>query len=142
MVKVNYNKNNIGSTIVEVTFIIPILIFIIIAVIFLFLDVINDSVVQGDSYCGIYEIALGDSEEKIKNKITSDLEEELVGVGNVPDISLDVTSGELIAYINSQNAEGGNIYKYMGENVCYKREYDKCTQRLRRWQLYGDVLRE
>ena len=49
-------KNNKGSTIVEVTFIMPILIFIIVAVIFLFLDVINDAVVQGDGYLGIYEI--------------------------------------------------------------------------------------
>ena len=135
-------KNNKGSTIVEVTFIMPILIFIIVAVIFLFLDVINDAVVQGDGYLGIYEISVGDNKKKINNKMNSNLETEMVGTGNTPDVSIGIVSGELAAYIRTQNVNGGSIYRYQGENVCYKREYDKCTQRLRRWQLYGDLLRE
>ncbi|MBO6113761.1 MAG: hypothetical protein J6P57_01770 [Lachnospiraceae bacterium] len=135
-------KSNKGMTIVEVTFVMPILIFVIISVVFLFLDIINDAVVQGESYCGIYAISIGDNEERIKDKIISSLENELVGSGNTPEISLKVMSGELETYIRTRYISGGNIYRYMGENTSYKREYDKCTQRLRRWQLYGDVLWE
>ena len=108
----------------------------------MFLDIINDAVVQGESYCGIYAISIGDNEERIKDKIISSLENELVGSGNTPEISLKVMSGELETYIRTRYISGGNIYRYMGENTSYKREYDKCTQRLRRWQLYGDVLWE
>lgn len=31
---------------------------------------------------------------------------------------------------------------YKNREVTYKTEYDKCTPRLRRWQMYGDIFQE
>ena len=134
--------NNSGSTIIEVSIIMPILIFIIVSVIFLFLYAINDAVIQGESYCGIYELSVGENEETIKENINSSMENKIVGIGNIPKLSLNLISGEISAAICAINVKGGRIYSYQGKAVSYKREYDKCTQRLRRWQLYGDILQE
>ncbi|MBQ9232755.1 MAG: hypothetical protein IJ167_01790 [Lachnospiraceae bacterium] len=133
-------NNNSGSTIIEVSLIMPIVIAIIVSVIFIFMDVINDAIIQGNGYCGIYLISVGDSEESIENTIYSKINEEIVGVGNVPYLSLESVDGEIAVYIYIN--KNGDTYTYQGENVCYKREFNKCTQRLRRWQLYGDVLWE
>ncbi len=135
-------NNNIGSAVVEVTLLMPVLIFIIISIVFLFMDIINDAVIQGESYCGMYGISVGDSKEILLKKIRDCADEKIIGSGNSPDVSIEFISGEMTVSIDLNNLTGGNIYIYQGEDAEYKREYDKCTDRLRRWQLYGDKLRE
>ena len=134
--------SNKGSTIVEVSLIMPFIIFIIVFVIFWFMDAINDAIIQGEAYCGIYELSAGEDRLLIESGIIDELNDKIVGSGNEPDISVKINSGEISVYSNAESAKGGNIYRYQGKKVIYKREYDKCTQRLRRWQIYGDKLRE
>ena len=50
-------NGNEGTAVVEATFIIPVVVFIVVAVIFLFLDVINDAVIQGNVYYELYTIS-------------------------------------------------------------------------------------
>lgn len=134
--------DNSGSAIVEVTLIMPILVIMIVSVLFLLLDAANDAVIQGESFCGIYELSVGDNEETIKESVNESMNERIIGIGNVPKLSLSIISGEISLNVCAFDIKGGKIYSYQGDSVCYKREYDKCTQRLRRWQLYGDVLQE
>ncbi len=135
-------QNNKGSTVVEVSLIMPFLIFIIVFVIFWFMDIINDAIIQGEAYCGIYELSAGEDRVLLESGIIDEVKDKIVGSGNEPDISVKINSGEISLYLDSESTKGGKIYRYQGKKVIYKREYDKCTQRLRRWQLYGDKLRE
>ena len=133
---------NKGSTIVEVSLIMPFIIFIIVFVIFWYLDIINDAIVQGEAYCGIYELSVGEDKTVIESGIVSEINDRIIGAGNEPDVLIEIKSGEIYAYTDSKSVKGGKVYIYHGNSVTYKREYDKCTQRLRRWQLYGNILRE
>ena len=135
-------NGNEGTAVVEATFIIPVVVFIVVAVIFLFLDVINDAVIQGNVYYELYTISNADDLNTFKGELEQKIENEIIGVGNKPNICPGLSSGNLFCEINAKEGLGGKIYRYQGKKINFKREYDKCTDRLRRWQLYGDILWE
>lgn len=121
--KLNFNSNK-GSATVELCFVLPVVLWICVNIIFLFLDVIGDGRTQGDGYTAIYTYT--DDQMRLEGKF----HHKVV----VVDHSLLCQS--------RQNSGAGTGYFYEGSSTAYKTEYDLCTERLRRWQLYGDVLRE
>ncbi|MBQ9609335.1 MAG: hypothetical protein IJV15_07835 [Lachnospiraceae bacterium] len=137
-----YRLNDRGSVIIEMTLIMPFIIFIIVFVLFWFLDVINDGITQGETYSELYTLSMGDNAEKIASDLTESLSSHIVGVNNIPRVNIKADGGRIYAYIDSSDLQGGIIYLYQGKKNYFSREYDLCTDRLRRWQLYGDLLRE
>ena len=65
--------NNKGSTVVEVSLIMPVIIFIIVFVIFWFMDIINDAIIQGEAYCGIYELSAGEDRVLLESGIIDEV---------------------------------------------------------------------
>ncbi len=110
------NRNR-GSATVEMCFIMPIIVCIVAGLIFLFLYSIQDGQIQATCYTALYTYT---------GQQDSPVIEDADGIYS--------NAGCLQAL---QDMQAGT-----NEVVCYRTEYGKCTARLRRWQLYGDVLRE
>lgn len=123
MVRKGWDK---GSATLEMCFVIPIIMWICVNIIFVFLDLIGDGIVQGNSYTAIYTYT--------NNR------REVVEQG-LYDRSVYVGDGYLMSNgaIATSDTDG---YTYEGRSSIYKTEYNLHTERLRRWQLYGDALRE
>lgn len=103
--KVNMDR---GSSTVEMSIILPVIIFITVLIIQLHLGLIDEGKKVGDTYNSLYSVSW-DSEHE--------------GSG--------------------YTQEDGYIWiTVYPERISYKTEFDKCSSRLRRWQLYGDVLCE
>ncbi len=113
-------KQNNGSMVVETSIVMTIVIFILISIIMFYLDALNDGIVFGDSYCSLYTYTQNSDKEGI-------------------------ISGNGIIKISSDCADGifeTGIYKYDNPGEIFSTEFKICTDRLRRWQLYGDVFSE
>ena len=132
---------NKGAALIEATIIIPIILFIIINCIFLFLDCINDSIIVGEGYCSIYSFSEYVPIDDIKNSFDKSVKDVLVGTGTEISADTSTSLGKLDLKIKG-NKSANNIYKYKLEDVKLSMEYDKCTGRLRRWQMYGDIFSE
>lgn len=124
MFKMRKLKNNNGNTTVEMCFLLPIVLWICVNVIFVFLDVIGDAVLQGECYVAIYTY------ENKQKQNTSEIIQSVI----MKDHHLLCQGKSFVI--------GESNYCYQGKQGTYKTEYDLCTTRLRRWQLYGDVLQE
>lgn len=111
--------NNKGSSVVEVSLIMPIVLGMLVLVIFLFLDTINDGRVQQDGYSIIYTYQQRDG---------------LQGY-------LDDTGSPVAADAGEMQVSNGN-YCYQKEGHLFITEVDVCSDRLRRWQVYGDIVCE
>lgn len=105
------NKNR-GSSTVEMCFVMPLIVIIIAAFIFLFLYAMDDGRSQARSYVKLYTY---NSEGEVTEAY-----------------------GEI--YCSTAKEEGR--YGINRKMKIYKTEYGVRTGRLRRWQLYGDVLSE
>lgn len=123
MYKLKY-KNNKGSATVEMCVVVPIILWICVNIMFVFMDVIGDSLSQGECYFAIYSF--------------SDNQRPYEGDYTQPVLEKD----HHLLCQGKQTNNGGDGYFYTGNRNIYKTEYDLCTIRLRRWQLYGDVLQE
>lgn len=110
-------KGNRGSATVEMCFIMPIIVCIIAGLIFLFLYSIQDGQIQAACYTELYTYT---------GQQDSPVIEDADGIYS--------SAGCLQALQDAQTGADGA--------VCYRTEYGQRTARLRRWQLYGDVLRE
>lgn len=112
-------KKNRGSATVEVTLLIPVLLMIVVACIFLIVNSVQDGSIQGDIYSALYSYC-GEQGDNL------------------------VYNGNGYIYSYSDSMEERNIIPNGGtpDRVRFQTEYDTCTSRLRRWQLYGDILRE
>lgn len=130
-------KNNIGSITVEITLIMPLLLLVTVLMIKLFLNTIVYTTELGDVYGRVYTcsddnwtvISLEEFQDKLEaeSRIRGDYEVFLNNHNGNTDISV----------ITSHN---GNWYE--NNEFHFNMEYGKCTDRLRRWQLYGDVICE
>lgn len=93
---------NRGSSIVEMSLIMPIILWIIFLTIWLHLDTIKDGLVQQDGYSTIYTYKPEKTEGVIKN----------------------------------------HNYIYEEDGHVFITEVDVCSDRLRRWQVYGNIVWE
>ena len=64
----------------------------------------------------------------------------MIGVFCLEDIDISEDDGEISLAVKSDYVSGGNLHQYITEDKKYKTEYELCTKRLRRWQLYGDFV--
>lgn len=117
-------KENRGSSTIEMCFVMPIILGIIMLYVFAFIDSINNSVIRSNSYTTLYTYNIGDSMQEEKNKCIININNHLIGNFSIADMSIADEDGKI-----SLRAEGK-----------YEVEYDLRTDRLRRWQLYGDVV--
>jgi hypothetical protein len=127
--------SNRGSAAIELTIIMPVILLIIVMIIKLYMGLIYEGNICGSSYSCLYlyEIPDGASGGKSLDSLNSQLEEISGTMLMYEDDRCDLTA--LLA--------DGNVSIYaasVSEKVTYKTEYDKCSSRLRRWQLYGDVI--
>lgn len=110
---------NKGSSVVEMSLIMPIIFSIVVMVIFLFLDTVRDGLVQQEGYSVIYTYQEGaglhEQLEEMKNAETRDAGQTVISDGN---------------------------YRYEKEGHVCITEVDVCSNRLRRWQVYGNIVWE
>lgn len=116
----NIKHKNSGSTTVEMCFVMPVVVVITIFCLMLLLIPVNDIKTQEMSYSAIYTYS--GSADNITNEQIMLYEENGVVYGCAKSIKEP---------LYSKNRE-----------VTYNTEYDKCTPRLRRWQMYGDIFQE
>jgi len=128
-------KDNRGSITVEMSFIMPIVIGIVMMLISIILMGLNEGASLGTSQVIVYEYDELRQENHSSHR-WEQLEEKVVLDYMVGDIY--VKNNEVVATVSSQDS--GGRYSVSGRGC--KKEWDKCTDRLRRWQLYGDVLHE
>lgn len=110
---------NKGSSVVELSLIMPIIFGVLVMVIMLFLDTVRDGLVQQDGYSVIYTY-----EEN------SGLQEK------IEDTKEKTGAGASYAGISNRN------YCYEKERHVFVTEVDVCSSRLRRWQVYGNIVWE
>lgn len=128
--------DNKGSATVEISIIMPVILLIIVMIIKLYMGLIYEGNVCGNVYSELYLYDMSDNGDKSEGEIRG-LEDRL---GEISD-SLLVYEGDgcsLIAELSDGNISISS--KSEAENITYKTEYNKCSSRLRRWQLYGDVI--
>jgi len=113
-------NNNSGSTTVEMCFVMPVVVFITIFCVMLLLIPVNDIKRQEMSYSAIYTYS-GGAENGINEQMMV-YEENGFVFGCAKRIKEPL--------------------HYKSREITYKTEYDKCTPRLRRWQMYGDIFQE
>lgn len=114
-------KNNRGYATLEGTIVMAITMLIVLMVIFLFMDTVLDGKIWEDCYGEIYTFSMEDVSK--------------TGV-SYEDFHVVVDT----AKINC--GYSGFAYRYETGQKIFETEYDICSNRLRRWQLYGDVLSE
>ncbi|MBE5946796.1 MAG: hypothetical protein E7259_07645 [Lachnospiraceae bacterium] len=141
MKKFEVNKNiNRGSATLEMTLIIPLVLWIVVNVIFIFIDSINDSVIRSEVYTSLYSYNVDVSNEEEEGKLLLNINEHLIGVYTVDELELSSDAGVVSVAIDSGNISGGEVHEYKINDMEFSTEFDLCTSRLRRWQLYGDIL--
>lgn len=138
MCKINVFKlNNRGSATVEISMVIPVVIGIVFMVVALFIHNVWDGAVQGEIVSELYLYSVNDDERKLEENIYSNLQGVLAGNNN---ISLTMGAQKGMALVNVSGMCGSGLLEYNLSDKTYRTEIDLCTSRLRRWQLYGDVL--
>ena len=101
-----------GSATVEISLIIPIVICIVFLLIRLFLDGIHEGLIYQEGYTNVYTFSQFDTDKTTQ--------------------SCEFEGGSLLC-------NDGNV-TFAGDGFSFTTEYLLCTPRLRRWQLYGDVI--
>ncbi len=134
------SKNNKGSAVIELCFIMPMLLGIIVLCVFIFIDSINDSSIRSEVYTTLYTYNLDADAEDKKTECIININNQLVGVFSVSDIDICDDEGKICLGIENDYVSGGVVHQYLVGDKNYEVEYDLCTDRLRRWQLYGDIV--
>lgn len=132
--------NNVGSTVVEMCLIMPIIVSICVIAIMLFFDSINDATLQSNAYSSIYSYDGVIDEQSMVGTVQAEMKR--VSVGKLsPKVSL-IKKKNIIGIGVLDGEEGRGAYTYKTRNVEYETEFDVCTKRLRGWQFYGDTFCE
>ncbi len=131
------SKNNSGSTTVEMCFVMPIVFSVIVICLGILLSSVTEIRAQEMAYSAIYTYSgindfYGDTEYTQNNALENK--------ANKADGQVTVYEKKGNLYGYTTNIEG--ILGIKNKKVTYRTEYDRCTTRLRRWQLYGDIFQE
>lgn len=139
--KLNITKCNQGSTTVEATLMMPVFLLVVFMLVGLLLDLLNEAEGRKKIYRCIYTLDMaGEAEEEIVEKISISTDELSDAGCKISVRAADTKDGLLTALFGINEAVSSSVYNYGGARVNINKEYDKCTSRLRRWQLYGNVL--
>ena len=132
-----------GSTTVEMCIIMPVLLGLIVLTTGIFISLYVDIEIFSKSYTQLYTYYQPNMNEL---EMKSDLEEELVkhydGKVDVLTVYTCTENGVIEVKLKSFDSGPEGLYVYGGGEFSYNLEYDKCTSRLRRWQLLGDIVCE
>jgi len=127
-------KHNQGSITIEMCFVIPIVLGIVIMLIMLIIKGANEGAALGGSQIAVYQYSDWWLVEEDGNQL-----EQLKDVGILEQINGYMDIGEDYVSVTAKSQREGN---YTIATLSCTREINLCTNRLRRWQLYGDVLWE
>lgn len=131
--------NNCGTATVELCLVMPIVLFVVAFSIGLFINSLKAADIWGDTYAKLYSYHGSDiSPNGTANKISDFLED----IDSITLINVNSTSGTIELKYTLTHSDRQKSDMYGIEEYDFSREYDKCTSRLRRWQLYGDILQE
>ena len=133
-------KRNVGSATVETVLVMPVILVVLVMVIYLIFDCINDSAVRADLYTELYSYSERGMSMPQKNA-DNPVDRTYVGEGENREIWGRDGQGIYVS-VKGGKAHANGTYSYVSDSVTYKTEYKKCEDRLRRWQLYGDILWE
>lgn len=131
-------RSNKGNTTVEMCFVMPIIVFVIILFVGVYLNLIITSKIWGDTYITMYSYYKPEL-----NRLQ--MEEDICERINLEGVDVDYLSterGRIRLEITKDTREQVITHRHSYEKIYLNREYDLCTSRLRRWQLYGDVFFE
>ena len=132
-------KTDRGYATVELTLIMPLLVILIILITGLFIDTVNDAALRAESYEYLYTYNRY-SAESPKEKGELSFSHTLMGhAGTGAEVFTAGGEVAVSAFHMERKVDGGYA---TGSSAEYRTEYDKTTERLRRWQLYGDYLWE
>lgn len=132
-------EKNRGSTTVEMCFVMPIVLLVCAFCIGLFVNSFRILELWGASYI---KLASYNAVEFSKAEIEKNIQESFGDLYDVDVISVSADGGVIKFKLNRENYEKDGAYIYNCEELGFNREYDTCTSRLRRWQLYGDILQK
>lgn len=124
--------SNKGSVVLEMCFVIPVVVMIIFMVISLYVIGLSDCIIMGEAYTTLYSYCSDFEPEEEKEILEEKFREELMNSNFVQGISIYSDSGSIKISVNKEKGKG--------ETTVFSREFDVCTERLRRWQMYGDVI--
>jgi hypothetical protein len=127
--------DNRGSATVELCLIMPVILLIIVMIIKLYMGLIYEGNVCGRSYSELYlydmseDGGISGSDSGLDSRLEEISDSLLADEDDRCSLSAAYSDG----YISISSAsESGD--------VTYRTEYGKCSSRLRRWQLYGDII--
>lgn len=136
-----YDKQrlNRGSAVLEMTLLMPVLIGIIMLVVFLLLDTIYDATVQGDGYTSLYTFSDGEVLQE-NTALLQDALNQKIAFGEIAVLGFEKMLTVQLDIASRQKNKG--VYGYEQSERKVIREKNICADRLRRWQVYGDVIWE
>ena len=127
---------NKGSMTVEASVIFPVTILIIFFVLYAYIYILDREILRSGIYETIYTAPLVDADKYLESNMDAgEVGGTLIWCGE-EDVVIDSRCGSGIVSVNA-------VMDMKGEtDIEGKTEYDVCTDRLRRWQLYGDITEE
>ncbi len=129
--------NNRGSITIEMCFVMPIVVAVVMMLISLILKGVNEGNALGSAQCMVYEYSDFNDGDKLSLAPAGDIKqlESSIMLDQITG-SFDITEDSVSVGVGSLNQDSHRSIASMG---C-TRERNKSTDRLRRWQLYGNVL--
>lgn len=122
---------NKGSATVETSIIIPVILFVIVLIIRLYIRLIDEGAVFGNTYKELYLYGVESGEQYVEDEMNEMLSMVVLDKDSSYGVNVNSTSG-VVSMVSSYNEH----------TLRSSTEYNKCTSRLRRWQVYGDVICE
>ncbi len=131
------DNENRGSITIEMCFVMPIVVAIVMMLIMLIMKGLNEGNALGTAQDMVYEYNDFNEGGKLSDLPVEDIEQlkksvmldQITGDFDIEEDSISLSVGSL---------EGKSLHSIATIGCC--RERNKCTDRLRRWQLYGNVL--
>lgn len=128
---------NRGSITIEMCFVMPIVVAVVMMLIMLIMRGLNEGNALGTAQSMVYEYSDFNEGGKISDLPVTDIEQlkktimldQVTGNFDIREDSISLGVGSL---------EADSLHSISSMGCC--RERNKCTGRLRRWQLYGNVL--
>ncbi|MGN0436306.1 MAG: hypothetical protein ACI4D8_06750 [Wujia sp.] len=131
---------NKGSATVELCLVAPIFLFIVCMFIGVFIKGINEGVIRGKAYVNLFSCDFRDDSENINNYFEHIYSGES-GLSAAQLMAVEQEQGIIELKVSTRDDGIWNRINPVAGQLGFSLE-DKAVDRLRRWQLYGDVLWE
>lgn len=134
--------NNKGVAVVETSIIVPIFLLILFSFIILYLRMLDIAIIQGNAYASIFSMKPEEVEEQFIDKLIMSIDEN-----SVLENSIDIKGndyGDMYEWVIKVKGFNGSgiITKDNEEVIRFTKENNNTSDRLRRWQMYGDFYND